>query len=453
MLEREIPFLTIAELSSLIRDGEVSPVEVTEAFLERIERYQDKTSAYITVTANRALDDARASEVAIRDGENLGPLHGIPLALKDLLNTKGIRTTSGSKYFGNFLPDQSSVVATRLMQAGMVLLGKANMVEFAFGPYGFNPHYGTPPNPWDRTRVPGGSSSGSGVVVRMGMAVAAIGTDTGGSIRIPASFCGIVGLKPTLERVSRIGVTPLSRTLDSVGPMTKCVEDAAFMLSAIADPVEDFSVSLKNGIKGFRIGVARLPFFVGADPQVLSCVEKAVGVIDNLGARVEEFYFPEAEQILEGIGPLVVMRVEGYTEHREKLIRSGEIFDPEVRDRLQLGAGVLATDYFEILQKREQKMASAIARLEEVDAVVVPTMLIQAPKVGELTEDQPLQLTTRVVNWLGLCAISVPCGFTSDGLPVGLQVIGKPFDEATILRIAYAYEQSTEWRLRIPEEF
>ena len=330
MAEQDLHFLTIAELAPLYRRGEVSPVEVTEAFLERMETYQDETVAYITVTAERARADAVAAEAALRAGNDLGPLHGIPVALKDLCDTAGIRTTSGAAIRTDYVPERSSTVAIKLAQAGTVLLGKTNMVEFAFGPFGLNPHFGTPPNPWDVERVPGGSSSGSGVAVAAGLATAAIGTDTGGSVRIPAAFCGITGLKTTVGRVSRTGVTPLSGTLDSVGPMVRCVEDAALVFSAIAGsdpgdpstlscPAGDVLVGLKREVAGMRVGVVRAPFFQGADPEVVSAVEEAVQTLSDLGMSVEEMDFPEALQTAEEEDNLVLLRAEGDTVHRESL--------------------------------------------------------------------------------------------------------------------------------------
>lgn len=452
-MDNALHFLTIGELGAAFRRGEVSPVEAAEAFLERIDRLQGRTSAYITVTAERARADAKAAEAALRAGNDLGPLHGIPVALKDLFETAGIRTTAGSKVQGAFVPDRSCTAALRLARAGAVLLGKTNMVEFAFGPYGLNPHYGTPANPWDAERVPGGSSSGSGVAVAAGLAAAALGTDTGGSVRIPASYCGIVGLKTTVGRVSRAGVTPLSWTLDSVGPMTRCVEDAALVFSALAgpDPADPPTLAhpvaetdLKRDVKGMRVGVVRAPFFEGADAEVVARVEAAVRALDGLGVHVEEMDFPEAQQAAEATDNAVLMRTEGYAANRRALTETPGAFDPRIRDRLMLGAGVLAADYIEIVRRREGVVRSAARRLAGVDAVVGPTMLTPAPRVAEVELGEPGRLTTRVVNWLGLCAVSVPCGLTSRGLPVGLQVIGKAFDEETVLRLAYAYEQTTQ---------
>ncbi len=464
MADPEYHFLTAVELGRLYRDGQVSPVEVTEALLARIENHQAKTSAYITVTTERARADARAAETALMSGNDLGPMHGIPVALKDLCETAGITTTSGSRIRAGFQPTQSCTVARDLASAGAVLLGKTNMVEFAFGPYGLNPHHGTPPNPWDAERVPGGSSSGSGVAVAGGLATAAIGTDTGGSVRIPAAYCGITGLKTTVGRVSRSGITPLSHTLDSVGPMTRGVEDAALMYSAIvghdpqdpttlAQPMDEVMSGLKLGASGLRVGVVRAPFFEGADPEVVSAVEAALDVLAKLGVSLCEMAFPEACQAAEETDNLRLIRAEAYAYHRDVLAGSAQAFDPRIRKRLEPGAEVTAADYIQIVQRRDRAMTSARQILADVEAVVGPTMPTPAPRPGDLDRGEPARLHTRLVNWLGLCAASIPCGFTSDGLPVGLQFIGKPFCEGTLLRLAYAYQDATSWHLSRPPGF
>ena len=458
MPSQDLHFLTIAELVPLFRRGEVSPVELTEAVLERIDRLDGELRSYITVTEDRARVDAKSAGIALREGNDLGPLHGIPVALKDLCDTAGIRTTSGSKIRENFVPTTSAAVAANLARAGAVLLGKTNLVEFAFGPYGLNPHYGTPANPWDLDRAPGGSSSGSGVAVSAGLATAAIGTDTGGSVRIPSAFCGIVGLKPTVGRVSTTGITPLSRTLDSVGPMTRCVEDAALVYTTIAGlDGEDQSKggaevlrSLKRDVKGMRMGVVRAPFFQDAEPDVVVLVDRAVKVFDGLGVRVDELNWPEAESVVEQGEGLLIMKAEGFAYHRERLARQPQAFDPRVRERLEEGAKIPAPDYVLALERRAELKKSTQVRLEDLDAVVGPTVITQAPRVGAIKDGQPPRLTTRVVNVLGLCSISLPCGFTPEGMPVGLQIIGKSFDESRILRLAYAYEQSTDWHTRHP---
>ena len=457
-------FLTATELAGMYRGGQVSPVAVTEAYLERIHRYQPGTNAFITVTADRARADAEAAELALRSGKDFGPLHGVPIALKDLCDTAGIRTTSGAVAREDRVPATSSTVAKRLERAGTVLLGKTNLVEYAFGPFGINPHFGTPPNPWDPERVPGGSSSGSGLAVAAGLAAAAIGTDTGGSVRIPAAYCGVVGLKTTTGRIGTGGVMPLSWTLDTIGPMARCVEDAALMYVAIAGaeagdatahdlPVGDVMGDLKKDVRGLRLAVVREPFFNGADPEVVSLVDDAIQVLGSLGANVGEMNFPEAVQAEREEDNLRLLRTEAVVVHREALTEAPDSFGSDVRARLQVEPGLLAVDLAEIQRKRTEMMRTAAARLADVEAVAGPTMLSPAPRLRDLDRGEPHRLLTRLVNWLGLCAVSVPCGFTSQGLPVGLQLTGKPHDEATILRLAYAYEQATDWRAAHPPDY
>lgn len=463
----DLHFASIAELGHLYRSGEVSPVDVVVSFLDRIDHYNDQTRAYITITSDRAMAQAKATEQMLQAGVDLGPLHGIPIGLKDLFHTAGVRTTSGSKVYDNFMPQTTATVAHKLAQAGAVLLGKTNMVELAFGPYGLNPHYGTPPNPWDEACVPGGSSSGSGVAVAAGLATGAIGTDTGGSIRIPASFCGIVGLKPTLERVSRAGVTPLSWTLDSMGPMTRCVEDAALMFETISGadaadavtlghPQVDVVSQLKRDVTGMRVGFVRDPFCQEADAEVVAAVEDACRVFKTLGVHVVEMDFPEAREELndelEGLGSSLIMPVEGFASHRELLKTHRDVMDERIWDRIQKGASFGAADYALVLQKRAVLMYRAKQTMCDVDALICPTMLTVAPRIVTV-DTAPVRLTTRLVNFLGLCAVSVPCGWSSTGLPMGLQVIGKPFDECAILRLAYAYEQTTLFYQKHPNGF
>jgi len=462
--EEELHYLTIEELGRRFRSGALSPVEVTQAYLDRIRSLQAATSAYVTVTEDRALADARASESMLRAGNDLGPLHGIPVALKDLCDTAGIRSTSGSRVREKHIPTTSSTVAKRLARAGSVLLGKTNMVEFAFGPFGVNDHFGTPPNPWDSGCVPGGSSSGSGVAVSCGLAAAAVGTDTGGSVRIPSSFCGIVGLKTTLGRVGMNGIMPLSKSLDSAGPMARTVRDAALMYSTMAGPEEgdctaayspvgDVLSDLDKGISGMRIGVSRAPFFDGADAQVVSLVEAGIDRLEELGASVVELPFPEAVQAEADEDNLTLLRMEAFAEHQETLAKYAELYSDRVRARLEATPSLPAVDFLQIQERRFKLIASAHKRLNAVEAVVGPTLLTTAPRLADLEKGEPAKLLTRLVNWLGLCAISIPCGWTDQGLPVGLQLIGKPFDEATILRLAHAYETSTDWHERRPSGY
>ena len=465
MSDRESRYLSIRELGKLYRSGELSPLGVTRSHLEAIDAMNDRSHDFINVTADRALADAEAAEKAFRLGKDLGPLQGIPIALKDLVDTAGIPTTAGTTLWRDRVPKTDATVARRLAAAGSVLLGKTNLVELAFGPYGLNPHYGTPPNPWAEDRVPGGSSSGSGGAVARGCAVAAIGTDTGGSIRLPASFCGIVGLKPTVQRVSRAGVVALSWTLDSIGPLARTVMDAAIVFDAIAgydeaDPVTHdtpalaaVSPRLKKDVRGFRIGVVRDPFFDGADVEVVNFVEEAAKTFGHIGVSVDEFELPEAREELnaelDGRGSVALMCVEGLACHERTLSLHGESVDPRIKDRIEIGHSISSLDYARALTEQRRLQRSAVARMQSIDAILAPTTLYPAPKIEDVSK-APARLTTRLVNYLGLCAVSVPCGFTSEGLPVGLQLIGKPFDEVSILRLALAYERATTWHERKP---
>jgi aspartyl-tRNA(Asn)/glutamyl-tRNA(Gln) amidotransferase subunit A len=465
MAGEDLRYKSISELGALYRSGELSPVEVTRAHLEAIEALNDRSHDYITVTADRATADAECAERVFRTGKDLGPLQGIPIALKDLVDTAGIATTAGTTLWRDRIPTVDATVARRLASAGSVLLGKTNLVEFAFGPYGLNPHYGTPPNPWANDRVPGGSSCGSGGSVARGCAVAAIGTDTGGSIRLPAAFSGIVGLKPTVQRVSRSGVVPLSWTLDSVGPLTRRVGDAAFVYDAIAGYDEADAVThrapahapvsghLREEVSGLRVGIVRDPFFDGAEEEVVALVDAAAATISDLGVYVEELELPEAREEFdletEGKGSVAIMCVEGYTCHEKILSERGEEVDPRIRERIEKGRSVPAIDYARALSDQTILQRSVVARMQDYDAILAPTTLYPAPRIEDVSK-APARLTTRLVNYLGLCAVSVPCGFTVEGLPVGLQLIGKPFDEVSILKLASAYECATSWHERVP---
>jgi aspartyl-tRNA(Asn)/glutamyl-tRNA(Gln) amidotransferase subunit A len=462
----DIQFAGISELGRLYRSEGLSPVAVVTTFLDRIHRHNERLRAYITVTADRAMAQAHASEQMLRAGVDLGPLHGIPIALKDLFNTANVCTTSGSRAYEGFVPKTSATVARRLERSGTILLGKTNMVELAFGPYGINPTYGTPPNPWDPERVCGGSSSGSGVAVAAGLTTAAMGTDTGGSIRIPASFCGIVGLKPTLARVSRAGVTPLSWTLDSMGPLARSVEDVTVIFDAVAgadpgDPITsgqpkpNLSGKLKRDVRGIRVGFVRDPFCEHAENEVVSAMEEATRTFKGLGAQVEEMDFPEAREALKdelaGSGSSLIMSVEAMVSHQNLIHSRREVMDARIWDRIHKGAGFSAVEYAQVLLKRESLMRSATQSLQNIDALICPTMLTVAPRIADVAV-APSRLTTRLINFLGMCAVSVPCGFSRKGLPIGLQIVGKPYDELVILQLAYAYERATSWCTQHPND-
>ncbi len=470
-MDDTLSFASLHELAALLRERHLSPVELTEHFLGRIERYNPKLNAYIAVTAERALATAGAVETALAGGHYLGPLHGIPVALKDLIDIAGLPTTGGSVLLRENIAENDATVAGKMAEAGTVLLGKTHMVEFAFGGVGINHHYGTPWNPWDSQtrRIPGGSSSGSAVAVAAGLAPAALGSDTGGSVRIPSSFCGLVGLKPTYGRISNHGVLPLDTTLDSVGPMTRSVGDAALLYQVLAgpDPADpqtwdqpcgNVLEDLEGDITGMRLCLPQEYFWDEVDTEVEEAVCAGAQVFAELNTHVEEIS-------LEGLDDLTDLRargslvpVETYLNLRDDLENNLDKFDPIVSARMMDGKSFAAVDYLEI-QRGYADLRRRIARsLHAVDALITPTTPFAAPPVEEVDrEDSYFPINgmclrnTTAVNLLGLCAVSLPCGFTRGGLPIGLQLVGRAFDEGRLLRLARAYEEATEWGRKQPE--
>ncbi len=449
----ELCYLTISQAAPLMREGKLSPVELTQACLDRINAVDGQLRSFVTLLPERALERAAAAEAEIRRGNYLGPLHGIPIGLKDLYDTMGILTTAMSRVTPDRVPEEDATTVAKLDQAGAILLGKLAMHEFALG--GADPTSLFPPahNPWDLERIPGGSSSGSGAAVAAGLCLGALGSDTGGSIRGPASFCGIVGLKPTYGRVSNYGVVPLSWTQDHCGPMTRTVEDTALMLQAIAGhdpldpttadvPVPDYSQSIIDDIKGMKVGVPRRYFFQSGpdvEPETLAAVEQALKVLASLGAEVRDVAIPHIEYARPA--NQVIMMGEAFVFHQHNLkTRRGDYGDM-VRDRFLLGGLTTTSDYLQaqrVSRLIKQEMAQV---LQKVDVMVTPT----SPKPAPLLEGYSGASTlvspsfTGPFNIAGLPAISVPGGFTSGGLPIGLQIAGRPFDEASVLRVAYAY--------------
>ncbi|HXH08689.1 MAG TPA: amidase [Alphaproteobacteria bacterium] len=460
--------MSIAEVARRIADHELSPVELTQAMLERIERLNPRLNAFLTVLPEQAMAQARVAEREIRAGQCRGPLHGIPIGLKDLCATKGIRTTSGSKILRHHIPTEDATVAARLAEAGTILLGKLHMNEFAYGPDGDNVHDGPARNPWNTECLTGGSSSGSGAAVAASLCLGALGTDTGGSIRIPSALCGIVGLKPTYGRVSRYGITPLSWSLDHAGPMAKTVEDAALLLQAMAghdpkDPstarllVPDYSAALTGEVRGLRIGVPREYFFEVLDPEVERSVHAAIAVLKSLGASVREVSWPALRYTT--LAALILVLVEASAFHEAWIRTQPEAYHPDIALRLKWGLLVPAAAYLKAQRLRARICHEAAQLWSEVDVLAVPATATAAPRLGEAhmrlanretsTREALLRLM-RPFNLTGLPAISVPCGFTQRGLPIGLQIAGKPFDEATVLRVAHAYERHTDWHRRQP---
>ena len=459
-MSADLHWLSVAEAAQLIAARKLSPVEFTEASLRRIEQLEGRLNAFITVDGDAAMTAASEAADEIAKGGAHGPLHGIPIALKDIFGVAGVRMTAGSKILSENVASEDAEATARLKAAGAVVLGKLNLHEFAFGATGVNPHYGAARNPWDLERITGGSSSGSGASVAAGECAAALGTDTGGSIRIPASLCGIVGLKPTYGRVSKRGVLPLSWSLDHVGPMTRTVEDAAIVLQAIAgrdaddastvgEPVPDYMQMLRQGVQGLRIGIPKEFFFENLHPEVESAVRSAIGLLGEMGADLTEADVPLISEIPGGV--TAIMLPEALAYHQKWMSERPDDYGDDVRYRLELGATFLAVHYVQAQRFRE--MAVAAWREEvfpKVDLIVTPTTPITARPIeeGDLQVTFNLIRFTNPLNFLGVPAISIPCGFTGEGLPVGLQLVGRWWDEASVLRAAYAYEQATDWHER-----
>lgn len=466
----DLCWASIADLSRLIATKEVSPVEVVRAHLDRIAALDASLRCFITVTSDAALEAARAAEGELAAGRSLGPLHGVPFALKDLFDTAGVRTTGGSKILGDRVPADDATVVRRLRAAGAISLGKLTMHEFAYGPEGLNVHYGTSRNPWDAAdeRIPGGSSSGSGVAVAAGLAPIALGSDTGGSIRIPASLCGVTGLKPTYGRVSRAGVLPLSWSMDHAGPLTRSALDAALVLRVLAGydpadattsvlPVPDYAAALTGDVKGLRVGVLRAGFLESAAPEVRAGVERAVATLEGLGARVDEVRLEHLGSV--AAGAMAIVAAEALAYHAEWVrTRPGE-YQPDVIERLRAGAFVSGVHYVRAQQARALVRAEVDAALARRDVLLSPATPIPATRIGE-TEvalgEGPIDVRasllrfSRPFNFSGHPACALPCGFTTGGLPIGLQIVGRPFDEATVLRVADAYQRATDWHARRP---
>jgi len=433
---------TIAEASRLVQQGEISPVELTRECLERIEQLNPSLNAFITVTAESALKDAQHAEKEIQSGKWRGPLHGIPIGLKDLIDTAGVRTTAASAVFRDRVPTEDAEVVKKLKAAGGVLIGKQNLHEFAYGGSSIINHFGPVRNPANPEFIAGGSSGGPTAAVAAGMCYGAIGTDTAGSIREPAALCGVVGLKPTYGLVSTRGIIPLSLSLDHAGPITRAVEDAAILLDVIADGPEDYRGSLGEGIEKFVLGIPRKYFFEDLDPEVAKAVEKAIDQLTDLAFTVRELDLPVSTD-------RTLQAAESYAYHREMVATSPELYDPETLRRIRSGEHVSEGEYQNALHDLHKMRREIIEKFRVVDVVLTPTTPIPAPRISELLKDpallRPTELVllrnTRPVNVWGLPAISIPCGITSGGLPIGLQIVGPPGGEAKVLQAAHAYEK------------
>jgi aspartyl-tRNA(Asn)/glutamyl-tRNA(Gln) amidotransferase subunit A len=479
--------LTLHEASEKLRKREFSARELTQAVFQRISENEAKIRCYITLCHDTALQEAKHADQLLKTETNPHPLLGIPIAVKDNFLTRGIRTTCASKILANFIPPYDSTTVKRLRANGAIITGKTNLDEFAMGSSAENSAFFPTRNPWDKSRVPGGSSGGSAAALAADQCIAALGTDTGGSIRQPAAFCGIVGLKPTYGRVSRYGIIAFASSMDQVGPMTKDVRDCALMLETIAghDPADStsanrpapkYSASLTGDVKGLRFGIPKEYFVSGIQPEVEQAVRNAIRQLEKNGASVQEISLPHTDYAVavyyivataeasSNLARYDGMRY-GHRAHAKDLTQTyllsrAEGFGPEVKRRIMLGTYALSAGYYDAYYLKAQKVRSLIKRdfneaFKTCDAIITPTAPTTAFKIGEKTLD-PLQMYlsdiyTISVNLAGLPALSLPCGFDSEGLPIGMQIIGKHFDEATILKIAYAYEQSTDWHKRRPD--
>ena len=466
MATDDLCFASIHQLALSLRKGDISPVELTLAYLERIQQVNDKLNAYITIIADRALGEAKEAETEIRQQGPRGFLHGIPLAHKDIAATKGVRTTSGSKVMKDYIPDYDATVIKRLRDAGSILLGKLNMNEFAtIVP---SEYFGPTQNPWKLGHSPGGSSSGSGAAVAAGLCAGALGTDTGGSIRIPAALCGIVGLKATHGRVSIYGVTPLAWSLDHIGPLTRTVMDAAIMLQAIAGhdpqdtvsqdvPVGDYTSNLNGDIQGLKLGVPTNFFSDLTHPEVKAAFTSAIDVLEGLGANIEEVTLPDFTEAWSTAQ--IIIDGEANVWHEPYLTNQAEDYGPQVRKFLERGKSTLATEYIKAQHAKARFRRDMLAVFNAFDALLTPGVLIPAPSLEARSveiEGREVKLLPAMVsatspfNLTGQPALTIPCGFSSSGLPLALQIIGMPFEEVTILRIGHAFESNTSWHMQHP---
>ena len=467
--ESDLIYKSVAELAPLIARGELSPRSLVQASLDRISQLNSSLNAFIDVWEEESLSIASIAEKDIARGRYLGPLHGIPIGIKDLIDVEGTPTTGGSKVLAENVASSDATVTTKLKATGAILIGKLNLVEFAFGTTGLNPTTGDVKNPWDTTRITAGSSSGSGAAVASGMIPAALGTDTGGSVRMPASLCGIAGLKPTYGRVSRAGVLDLSWSMDHVGPMARTTEDCALMMNILAghDPrdaasssnlVPDFTSEIARGLDGLKIGIPNHYFYDEfVDCEVLESVRSGINLLAANGAEVVELSMPWVEKgrpINLGI-----ILPESVSIHEKMISEHAHLYTPAVRARIQSGFNVAAIDYVRAQSARQWFNHQMAESMSNVDVLITPTVPIKAPTIadctpspGNLGAGSELAMFTGVFDVTGQPSHSVPCGFTSDGTPIGMMITGHPFDEPMVLRIGHAFEQLTNWHQRPPTD-
>jgi aspartyl-tRNA(Asn)/glutamyl-tRNA(Gln) amidotransferase subunit A len=462
--------LDLSEASQLVRSRKLSPVELTRECLSRIERLNPKLNAFITVAGDSALADARQAEAEIQHDRWRGPLHGIPIALKDLIDTAGVRTTAGSGLFKDRVPARDAEIVRRLRAAGAVLLGKLNMHEFAYGGSSVISYFGPVHNPWNLGYCPGGSSGGSAAAVAAQLCYGAIGSDTGGSIRQPAGYCGLVGLKPSYGRVSTSGVIPLSWSLDHLGPITRTVNDAALMLQVIAGydaqdkasidvPVPNYTATIAAATSSLRLGIPRAYFYEALHPEVRAATEAALSVLKTFTHTQHDIASLATNDSYASImDPCVtILRAEAYAYHKEYVSKSPELYHPQTLKRIQAGADITDSAYTQARHQLEEIRRSVAQMFKTVDLLITPTACVPPFAIADLLDPNTLRdrellmlRNTRPFNMLGLPTISVPCGFTRADLPIGLQITGPPGGDETVLRLAYAYEQATQWHKRKP---
>jgi aspartyl-tRNA(Asn)/glutamyl-tRNA(Gln) amidotransferase subunit A len=449
-------FATAKEIAARVSSHAVSAVDVAEATLARIGQHDKRLNSFVRVVPDAALEEARDVDDSVRAGRPLGPLAGVPVALKDLIDLAGIPTTAGAHRIFHRTPTTDAPVVTRLRAAGAVIVGKTGLHEFAYGVTNINPHTGPVRNPWDLARIPGGSSGGSGAAVAAGLVAAALGTDTGGSIRIPAALCGVTGLKPTFGRVPVAGVIPLSWTMDHVGPLTRTAEDAAILLSVLAQAPEVIP-EVSRGIAGLRLGVPEEFFWEELDRDVEACCRDAVRALTFAGGILRPAVFPRAAEC--GAAAAVILAAEAAAYHERHLRERPDAYGEDVRVRLDRGLFLSAADYLVAQRARAFLTCEAARALESVDAILVPTTPHPAARIEEdasqvagvsLAMSMRYTRCTNPFNLLGFPVLSVPCGLSHDGLPIGLQIVGRPFEDATVLRVGHAYQQITDWHTRHP---
>jgi aspartyl-tRNA(Asn)/glutamyl-tRNA(Gln) amidotransferase subunit A len=468
-MSTEPALMSLVAVAKAIAEKKLSSHEVTRSCLDRIARWQPKLNAFMAIEPEDALAAADAADAALAKGNRSGVLHGVPLAHKDMYYEAGKVVTCGSLIRRDFVPKVTATALQRLKDAGTVRLGSLQMVEFAFGPTGHNVHYGAVHNPWNFDHVTGGSSSGSGAAVGARLTFAALGSDTGGSIRMPAHFCGVTGLKTTVGRVSRAGAMPLSQSLDTVGPLARTAEDCALLLGLMAGadpedatasplPVPDYMAATKGSIKGLKIGIPSAFYVDDLDPEVARILDETIAVLKREGAEIVQVELPDQRQLSGACQ--IVLAAEAAAFHKRWMIERPQDYGPQVLMRLQNGLAIPAVTYLEAMRWRGPALAAYLAAVSGTDAVLAPVMPVPAPTIAESDVGnsdgaeaviQRMTRFTRPVNYLGLPSLAIPSGFTKNGLPVGMQLIGRSFDEAMLLRIGAAFQRGTDFHTRVPE--